>query len=126
MLKLSKITGMGLMALTLAAGLAPGFVSQAHAGRVASPPVTKAVPIEPPGGPLGTTLVTGVEATRPACARRAKPGAKPPANAHRRSPIPVILDSLSISPSYVCLCLPGDVREGRDNGLQLSGCQDPS
>src|SRR5260221_12217715 len=50
MLKLSKITGMGLMALTLAAGLAPGFVSQAHAGRVASTLVPKVVPIGPPGG----------------------------------------------------------------------------
>src|SRR5260221_13277541 len=81
---------------------------------------------EPSGGPMRTSLVTGVEATRPACAWDTKPGAKPAAKVSAMSPIPVILDSLSISPSYVCLCLPGDVREGRDNGLQLSGCQDPS
>src|SRR5258708_5370985 len=126
MLKLSKITGMGLRRWALAGGFAPGFARRAQAGRVASTPVTKVVPSGPPGGSMGTALVTGGEATRPACAWDTKPGAKPAAKVSAMSPIPVILDSLSISPSYVCLCLPGDVREGRDNGLQLSGCQDPS
>src|SRR5258708_2074984 len=80
---------------------------------------------EPPGGPMGTTLVTGVEATRPACAWDTKPGAKPAAKVSAMSPIPVILDSLSISPFYVCLCLPGDVREGRDNELHLLEVRTP-
>ena len=45
MLKLPKITGAGLMALTLTAGFAPALVGQAHAGQIVSMPVVKTAPL---------------------------------------------------------------------------------